>query len=67
MTPKERATRAENLRREVQGMAALGYGNYQQELLQYRRILNDLLVLIRDDALAEDAALKSDAKTSLES
>jgi hypothetical protein len=55
MTAKERASKAENLRREVASMAALGYGNYQQELLQYRRILNDLLILIRDDALAEDA------------
>jgi hypothetical protein len=67
MTAKERASKAENLRREVANMAALGYGNYQQELLQYRRILNDLLILIRDDAQAEADALQSDSKTSLES
>ena len=50
MTPEEVAVSAEALRNEVNGMSAVGYSNYQTELAEYRRILNDLLVCIRETA-----------------
>jgi hypothetical protein len=58
MTAAERAEKSQALINEVIRIPDIGYGNYKAELKQYRRILMDLLVLIRDDALAE-AALAS--------
>jgi len=66
MSAKDRAAKAQALIDEVKRIAPIGYSNYQQELQEYRRILYDILILIRDDALAEDAALTSDAHISLE-
>jgi hypothetical protein len=50
MTPDEVAVAAEALRNEVNGMGQIGYSNYKAELAEYRRILNDLLVCIRETA-----------------
>ena len=51
MTYQEIATTAEALRQEVLAMPAVGYLNYKKLLVEYRRVLNDLLVLIRDSAI----------------
>lgn len=66
MSAADRAKKAQSLINEVGKIPPLGYGNYKQELEEYRRILVDLLVLIRDDAIAEDKALAS-AKPNPES
>lgn len=50
MTPECIATTAEALRNEVHGIGDIGYANYKAELSEYRRILNDMLVLIREQA-----------------
>ena len=47
----EAATTAEALRRELLAMPSVGYSNYKQLMVEYRRILNDMLVLIRDIAI----------------
>jgi len=59
MSAADRALKAQNLINEVNHLADINFGNYKQELQEYRRILTDLLVLIRDDAIAEDKALTS--------
>lgn len=59
MSAADRAKKAQALINEVARMPAISYSNYKQELDAYRQILNDLLVLIRDDALAEDLSLSS--------
>lgn len=59
MTAAERAKRAQSLINEVGRIAPVSFANYKQELEQYRRILIDLLVLIRDDAIAEDLSRSS--------
>ena len=51
MTDKEIADKAEELRREVLAMPSVNYSNYKQLMTEYRRILNDTLVLIRDSAI----------------
>lgn len=60
MTPKERAAKTQALINELLKMADVSAWNYKQELAEYRRIFVDTLTLIRDDALAEDAALASE-------
>lgn len=59
MSAADRAKKAQGLINEVARIPPPSYSNYHQVLDEYRRILTDLLVLIRDDAIAEDAALAS--------
>lgn len=59
MSAADRAKKAQALINEVNKIPPVGMSNYKNELEQYRRILTDLLVLIRDDAIAEDKALAS--------
>ena len=51
MTDKEIAATAEALRTEMLAMPNVNYSNYKQLMIEYRRILNDMLVLIRDTAI----------------
>lgn len=59
MTAASRAKKAQALINEVTGIPAPSYSNYKQVMDEYRRVLIDLLVLIRDDAEAEDLSLSS--------
>ena len=53
MTHEEVRLKAEFLREELLAMTAVGYINYKSQILEYRRILNDMLVLIRELANKE--------------
>ena len=53
MTPSEVALKAEFLREELLAMHAVGVSNYKSQIAEYRRILNDMLVLIRELANKE--------------
>ena len=59
MTPKEVAAKAESLRTELANIGAINYSNYKMQLIEYRRILNDVLVLIRENANSVETALAS--------
>jgi hypothetical protein len=48
MTRDEIAKKADDLRVEAARIPAPGMSNYKQVLNTYKRILNDILVLIRD-------------------
>jgi hypothetical protein len=48
MTRDEIAAKADELRVEAARIPAPGMSNYKQVLNTYKRILNDILVLIRD-------------------
>ena len=52
MKAEDIAISAEALRNELNGMGEIGYSNYKAELAEYRRMFNDLLVLIRELAKA---------------
>ena len=53
MTPKEVALKAEFIREELLAMASVSAMNYRSQIAEYRRILNDVLVLIRELANKE--------------
>lgn len=59
MSAADRAKKAQSLINEVAKIPDPSYGNYRQVMDEYRRVLTDLLVLIRDDAMAEDLSLSS--------
>ena len=66
MTHEEISVKAEALRQELIRIASVEYGNYQDEQAEYRRILNDMLVLIREGAKTVAvvlAPLPAEAKT----
>ena len=48
MTKEEIVHHAEDLRHEAARIPSPTMGNYQDVLNQYKRILNDILVLIRE-------------------
>lgn len=48
MTPQEIAAKAEDLRVEAARIPAPGMSNYKTVLATYKRVLNDVLVLIRE-------------------
>ena len=52
MTPDEIAAKADELKQEATSIAPISYSNYQYELTEYKQILNDILVLIREVAKA---------------
>ena len=52
MTPDEIAAKADYLKLEATNIAPISYSNYQFELTEYKQILNDILVLIRELAKA---------------
>ena len=53
MTHEEVRLKAEFLREELLAMHPVGVTNYKSQVLEYRRILNDMLVLIRELANKE--------------
>lgn len=57
MSAVDRAKKAQSLINEVARIPDPSYGNYRQVMDEYRRVLTDLLVLIRDDALEEGGSL----------
>lgn len=60
MTHQQIAEEAERLRQELQELTSeqVGYGNYKRIMARYQRILNDLIVLQREDAEADAKAEK---------
>lgn len=59
MSAAGRANKAQALINEVARIPPPSYSNYKHVMDEYRRVLTDLLVLIRDDAAAEDLSLSS--------
>lgn len=59
MTLQEVASKAEELREEANRIPSPTMGNYKVVLATYRRMLNDLLVLIRE--LAQDRLMQTPA------
>lgn len=57
MTREEIAAKANALRSEAGKLPDPGFSNYKQVLASYKRILNDMLVLIRE--LATQGELKN--------
>ena len=55
MKAEDIAISAEALRNELNGIGEIGYSNYKAELAEYRRMFNDMLVLIRE--LAKNAII----------
>jgi len=50
MTPAEIATYATKLKTELDNMDEITMGNYKDQLKEYRRILGDIIILIRNNA-----------------
>ena len=48
MKAEDIAISAEALRNELNGIGDIGYSNYKAELAEYRRMFNDMLVLVRE-------------------
>ena len=48
MTPKEIADKADFLRKEQLLVVEPGYSNYRKVIAEYKQIINDALVLIRE-------------------
>jgi hypothetical protein len=48
MTPDEIVAKASELKVEATNIAPISMSNYQFELAEYKQILNDVLVLIRE-------------------
>ena len=48
LTNEKIAEKAEDLRREARNIPDPGMSNYREVMAEYKRILNDILVLIRE-------------------
>lgn len=64
MTPIDIQAAADKLRIELQNIPDISMGNYRMELAEYRRMVNDILVLIRE--LAKDAQASPTAHLPLD-